>query len=68
MQGTKIAVLAVLAGRHVGERQHGRHQALVRLRHQVGRAVPGQQLAGRRLINREVRGNVHMATSLPLLG
>jgi shikimate dehydrogenase len=60
--------LAVLARRHVGERQHGRHQALVRQRHQVGRAVPDQELAGRRLINREVRGNVHMVTSFPLPG
>jgi shikimate dehydrogenase len=68
VQGTKLAAVAVLAGRHVGEWQHGGHQALVRQRHQVGRAVPGQQLAGRRLINREVRGNVHMATSFLLLG
>jgi shikimate dehydrogenase len=30
VQGTKVAVLG---GRHVGERQHGRHQALVRQRH-----------------------------------
>jgi shikimate dehydrogenase len=62
VQGAEVTVPA---RRHVGERQHGRHQALVRQRHQVGGPVPGQQLAGRRLVNSEVRGNVHMSTSLP---
>ena len=51
-------------GRVVGERQHGGQQALLGLRDQVGRAVPGQQLAHRGGVDGEMGGNVHVASTL----
>jgi hypothetical protein len=52
----------------VEQRQHGRHEAVIRLRHQVGGAVIGQQLAEQLLVRREMSGNVHLDPSSPRQG
>jgi hypothetical protein len=43
----------------VDERQHRRQQPLRRIRHQVGRAVPGEQFAHLAFVGREMCGYVH---------